>query len=63
MSEDCTPFALVADDDALIRVNAVDILETAGVRVYEAVGTAQALAILEEAATAYNCSPAMCRCP
>ncbi|RYD90336.1 MAG: response regulator, partial [Sphingobacteriales bacterium] len=49
MSDDYTPFALVADDDALIRMDAVDILETAGFRVYEAADVSQALAILEEA--------------
>lgn len=49
MSDDYTPFALVADDDALIRMDAVDILETAGFRVYEAPGVAQALEILTDA--------------
>ena len=48
MSDDYTPFALVSDDDALIRMDATHILEDAGFRVYEASQVAEALAILEE---------------
>lgn len=36
MSDEHTPFALVVDDDALIRMDATDILEEAGFRVLEA---------------------------
>lgn len=36
MSDAYTPYALVADDDAMIRMDAVDILEDAGFRVHEA---------------------------
>lgn len=46
MSDDFTPYALVADDDALIRMDAADILEHAGFRVHEASGVDEALAIL-----------------
>lgn len=48
MSNDYTPFALVTDDDALIRMEAAAILEDAGFRVYEAGQVTDALAILEE---------------
>jgi len=36
MSDNYTPYALVADDDVIIRLHAVEILETAGFRVKEA---------------------------
>lgn len=49
MSDDFTPYALIADDDAIIRMDAAEILEQAGFRVYEAAGYDQALAILEQA--------------
>ena len=49
MSDDFTPFALVADDDALIRMDAAGILEDAGFRVLEADGYTQAVAMLMEA--------------
>jgi DNA-binding NtrC family response regulator len=48
MSDDFTPFALVSDDDALIRMDAAHILEEAGFRVYEAAQVTDALAILEQ---------------
>lgn len=50
MSDAYTPYALVADDDAMIRMDAVDILEDAGFRVHEAANYDQAVAILKEAA-------------
>ena len=45
--DDYVPFALVADDDVLIRMDAVGILEDAGFRVYEASGVSEALDVLE----------------
>lgn len=49
MSLDYTPYALVADDDPLIRIDASDILQDAGFRVHEASSVAEALAILQQA--------------
>ncbi|SDG52219.1 response regulator [Pelagibacterium luteolum] len=49
MSDQFTPYALVADDDALIRLDAVSILEDAGFRVHEANNVEEALAILDAA--------------
>ncbi|SMQ85498.1 Response regulator receiver domain-containing protein [Devosia lucknowensis] len=46
MSDDYTPYALVADDDPLIRMDASDILQDAGFRVHEAANYGQAMAIL-----------------
>jgi CheY-like chemotaxis protein len=48
MSDEHTPFALVVDDDALIRMDAVHILEEAGFRVLEAAAPEEALAVLEQ---------------
>lgn len=48
MSEEHTPFALVVDDDALIRMDASDILEDAGFRVLEVATPEEALSILEQ---------------
>lgn len=48
MSDDYTPFALVSDDDVLIRMDAAQILEDAGFRVYQAGQVSEALAILEQ---------------
>ena len=45
MSSDLMPFALVADDDPLVRMNAVDIVEAAGYRTYEAAAVDEALEI------------------
>lgn len=42
------PYALVADDDALIRMDACDILSDAGFRCYEAATAEKALEILKE---------------
>ena len=47
MSTDYTPYALVADDDVLIRMDASDILQGAGFRVHEA---SSAYAAAQEAA-------------
>lgn len=47
VATDFVPFALVADDNVLIRMNAVDILEDAGFRVYEASNVEEAIKILE----------------
>lgn len=41
------PYALIADDDAIIRMDAADILEDAGFRVYEAAGYDEAMEILK----------------
>lgn len=49
MSDQFTPYALVADDDALIRIDAVTILEDAGFRVHEANNVEESLEILAEA--------------
>lgn len=49
MSDDFTPYALVADDDVFIRLDAADILRDAGFRVYEAASVNEAFAILKEA--------------
>ena len=46
MSLDLTPLALVADDDPIVRMNAVSIVEAAGFRVIEAAGADQAHEIL-----------------
>jgi len=48
MSNDYTPYALIADDNAIIRLDAVDILEGAGFRVYEAAGCDEAIAVLQQ---------------
>lgn len=48
MSDEHTPFALVVDDDVLIRMDAVDILEEAGFRVLEAGTPEEALSVLEQ---------------
>jgi CheY-like chemotaxis protein len=40
------PYALVVDDDALIRMDALDILSEAGFRTFEAVDGDQAIAVL-----------------
>jgi DNA-binding NtrC family response regulator len=47
MLADHAPFALVADDDFLIRMDAAAILTEAGFRVREAANVAEAMAILE----------------
>lgn len=46
MSDDFTPYALIADDDAIVRMLAADILSEAGFRVLEAGGVAEAISIL-----------------
>ncbi|WP_313592069.1 response regulator [Agrobacterium cavarae] len=48
MSEEHKPFALVVDDNALIRMDAADILEEAGFRVLEAATPEEALSVLEQ---------------
>lgn len=50
MSYDFTPFALVTDDDPIIRMDAADILERAGFRVLEAQGVEETMEILERSA-------------
>lgn len=47
MSDDFTPLALIADDDALIRMDVAHILEDAGFRVHEAANVEEALSILD----------------
>ncbi|MDH2327995.1 response regulator [Cereibacter sp. SYSU M97828] len=49
MSNDLTPFALIADDDALIRMDVAHILEDGGYRVHEAANVEEALSILGRA--------------
>lgn len=49
MAEDFTPYALVADDDVLIRMDASDILQDAGFRVHEAANADEARVILKQA--------------
>lgn len=46
MSDDVIAYALVADDDALIRMDVAHILEDAGYRVHEAANVQEALSIL-----------------
>lgn len=47
-AEDRRPYALVVDDEALLRMHAMDILEDAGFRSFEAPSVDRALAILHE---------------
>jgi CheY-like chemotaxis protein len=49
MSDDFSPYALVADDDVFIRMDASDILQDAGFRVHEASSVHEAVAILKQA--------------
>ncbi|MFC4257352.1 response regulator [Altererythrobacter xixiisoli] len=49
MPEEHMPFALVADDEPLVRLDAADILEAAGFRVHEAASVEEAVAILNVA--------------
>lgn len=49
MSDDFTPYALIADDDALIRMDVADLLQEAGFRVHEAANVDEALSILDRA--------------
>ena len=43
-----SPYALVADDDALIRMDACDILKDAGFRCYEAATADKAIEVLDK---------------
>ncbi|GAN51989.1 response regulator receiver protein [Methylobacterium sp. ME121] len=43
---DRRPYALVVDDDVLVRMTALDILEDAGFRTFEAENAEEALAVL-----------------
>lgn len=45
-SDPSTPYALVVDDDGLIRMDAMDILEEAGFRTFEASDGDKAMALL-----------------
>lgn len=47
-SPDTRPYALVADDDGLIRMDAADIMEDAGFRTFQAADGDKAISILEE---------------
>lgn len=47
MDEGFAPYALIVDDDVLIRLDAVDILGQAGFRTLEAGDATEALAVLE----------------
>ena len=44
----CQPFALVTDDDAMIRLDAAAIIEAAGFQALEAGNVAQAIGLLED---------------
>lgn len=46
MPDECRPFALVADDDPLVRMASAEILEGAGFQVVEAGSVEQAVDIL-----------------
>ncbi|WP_157070219.1 response regulator [Aureimonas frigidaquae] len=48
MLEDDSPYALVADDDAFIAMDACQILEDAGFRTFQAANVDAALAVLKE---------------
>lgn len=48
MTDDTAPHALVVDDDALIRMEAAEILMDAGFRPWEACDSDDAIKILEE---------------
>lgn len=48
-SAETHPLVLVVEDEALIRLNGVDILEDAGYTVIEAASADEAIAILEQA--------------
>ncbi|MES5100264.1 response regulator [Agrobacterium sp. BA1120] len=48
MSNENTPYALVVDDDGLIRMHAMDILEDAGFRVLGAANAEEALLVLQK---------------
>lgn len=48
MERSTTPFALVVDDDAFIRMDASDILEAAGFQCYEAGSGDKAIHLLDE---------------
>ncbi len=50
MTDDTAPHALVVDDDALIRMDAADIIEEAGFRPLEAYDVDSALVVLEASA-------------
>lgn len=47
-SSDRRPYALVTDDDELVRMTVLDILEDAGFRTFEAENAGEALAVLRE---------------
>ena len=49
MSDEFSPYALVADDDGIIRMDCALILQDAGYRVHEAANVEEALAILDRA--------------
>ena len=48
MSQSTVPFALAVDDDAIIRIDACQILEEAGFRCLDAMSGDEAAALLEE---------------
>ncbi len=62
MTNNKTPYALVADDDVIIRMDVVDILETAGFRVKEASNVEEALNCSKLTPTVFNCCSPMSRC-
>lgn len=62
MSDDFTPFALVTDDDAIIRMDAADILERAGFRVLEAQASMRHWRSWNDQPTISSCCLVTCRC-
>ena len=48
-SEKIVPVILIVEDEALVRLSAVDMLEDAGFRMIEAVNSEQALELLAAA--------------
>ncbi|MDM7852483.1 response regulator [Pseudochrobactrum kiredjianiae] len=54
MTDNSIPYALVAEDDVIIRMDAIDILETAGFRIIEASNVEEALKLLNDDAEKFD---------
>ena len=54
MADNSIPYALVAEDDVIIRMDAVGILESAGFRVKEAGDVEEALGLLNDDADRFS---------
>lgn len=48
MEQSTAPYALVVDDDGMVRMHACDILEEAGFRTYEALDADEARVVLKD---------------